>query len=293
MRTIFLTLCGVLNVAAQTSNWTTGAALPNVDLTGLSASQKQTTMKVLREENCACGCNMKIAQCRVEDPKCTVSKSLVAQSLKAVKEGKSATELKAMLSAGPGPQPVLDEPVALSTEGAPVKGPAMAKITLVEFSDFECPYCSQAVLELEAIQKAFPNDVKLIYKQFPLAAIHGNAMVAAEAALAAHAQGKFWPMHDLMFANHSKLSRENILAWAKDLGCDMTKFTADMNSEKTKAQIARDLEQGEQAGVEGTPTVFVNGKHYNGSLALQPFSDVLQGELKTGRKLTASTPARK
>jgi len=249
-------------------------------MNGLSAEQKQTALKLFREESCTCGCTMKIAQCRVEDPKCTVSKGLVAKVLKGMREGKPTQELHAMLTAGPGPQALLDDAVPLSLEGAPVKGPATAKITLAEFSDFECPYCSKAVLELEAIQKAFPNDVKLIYKQFPLAAIHGHAMLAAQAAIAAHAQGKFWPMHDRMFANHTKLTRENILSWAKEFGCNMPKFTADMDSAKTKAQVARDLQQGEEAGVEGTPTIFVNGKHYNGSLALQPFSDVLRGELK-------------
>jgi len=223
---------------------------------------------------------MKIAQCRVEDPKCAVSKGLVSKALQGMREGKPVAELRAMLNAAPGPQALLDAAVPLSLQGAPVKGPATAKITLAEFSDFECPYCAQAVLELEAIQKAFPNDVKLIYKQFPLAAIHGHAMLAAQAALAAHAQGKFWPLHDRMFANHTKLTRENILAWAKEFGCNMPKFTADLDSAKTKTQIARDLQQGEEAGVEGTPSIFVNGKHYNGSLALQPFSEMLRAELK-------------
>ncbi len=83
------------------------------------------------------------------------------------------------------------------------------------------------------------------------------------------------------------------MAWAKELGCDMPKFTADMDSTATKAQITKDLAQGEEAGVEGTPTVFVNGKHYNGSLALEPFSEVLREELKAGQKLTVSAPVRK
>ncbi len=276
---IYSVICA-LRMAGQTSGWATATNLPNVDLNGLSADQKQTVLKLFREESCTCGCTMKIAQCRVEDPKCTVSKGLVAKVLKGMHEGKPVQELRAMLTSGAGPQAVLDDAVALSLEGAPFKGPATAKITLAEFSDFECPYCSQAVLELEAIQKAFPNDVKLVYKQFPLAAIHGHAMLASQAAIAAHAQGKFWQMHDRMFANHTKLTRENILAWAKEFGCIMPKFTADMDSAKTKAQIARDLQQGEEAGVEGTPTIFVNGKHYNGSLALQPFSEVLRAELK-------------
>jgi protein-disulfide isomerase len=283
MRVFLLTVFCSFQLAGQDTGWATAKTLPNVDFSGLSAAQQQLALKIFREETCSCGCTMKIAQCRVEDPKCTTSRGMTSKALKALREGKTEKEIRALLEAGPQPQSVLDDPVKLSLEGAPVKGPPTAKITLAEFSDFECPYCSKAVLELEAIQKAFPNDVKLIYKQFPLAAIHPRAMLAAQAAIAAHAQGKFWPLHDRMFANHTKLTRENILAWAKEFGCNIPKFTADMDSAKTKAQVARDLQQGEDAGVEGTPTIFVNGKHYNGSLELQPFGEVLRNELKAAQ----------
>lgn len=246
----------------------------------LNATQKQTALKIMREEECPCGCGRKIAQCRIEDTECTVSRGAAGKIVKAVKEGKSTAQIKAALAAAASGQQLLDDAITLNTVGAPVKGPAGAKITLVEFSDFQCPYCSQAVLQLEAIQKAFPNDVKLIFKQFPLSQIHPQATLAAQAALAANAQGKFWPIHDKMFANHTKLTRENLIAWAKDAGCDVPKFTADMDSAKTRQQLASDLDQGQAAGVEGTPTIFVNGRHYNGSLELKPFGDVLRQELK-------------
>ncbi len=255
--------------------------LPKVDMTSLTPAQKLAALKVMREEDCPCGCGRKIAQCRVEDTECTVSRGAAAKIVQGIHDGKKPAEIKAAIAAG-GKQ-ILDDAVTLNTTGAPVKGPANARITLVEFSDFQCPYCSQAVLELEAVQKAFPNDVKLIFKQFPLSQIHPQATLAAQAALAAHAQGKFWPLHDRMFANHTKLTRENLLAWAKEIGCDMAKFTADMDSAKTKEQVARDLDQGEAVGVEGTPTVFVNGKHYNGSLGMAQFGEVLRQELKTQR----------
>jgi len=282
MRTLPLCFLSIFvwSVSAQDPVWMKMAELPNFDLSGLTPAQKQTALKIAREHNCTCGCPMKIAQCRVEDPKCSTSKALSVKLIKGVREGKSADEIGKGLAAGAGPAALLDEPVRLVTEGAPAKGPKDARVILVEFSDFQCPYCSQAVLELEALQKAFPRDVKLIYKQFPLSEIHSQAMLAAQGALAAHAQGKFWELHDRMFQNHDKLSRDNILKWAREAGCDMAKFTADINSAKTKDQIARDLKQGEEAGVEGTPTVFVNGKHYNGSLALQPFSEVVRNELK-------------
>ena len=102
-------------------------------------------------------------------------------------------------------------PVTIAVDGSPVKGPADARITLVEFSDFECPFCSSAVKQVDIVMAAYPKDVKLIYKQFPLS-MHPHAELAAEASLAAREQGKFWEMYDVLFKNFRQLSRENILA---------------------------------------------------------------------------------
>jgi protein-disulfide isomerase len=159
-------------------------------------------------------------------------------------------------------------------------GPAAAHITLVEFSDFQCPYCSRATAQINATLKAYPNDVRLIFKQYPLFELHPAAGIAAAAALAAHQQGKFWPMHDVMFANRTRLSRQSILGWAKDIGLDMPRFMADLDSEATKKAVLRDQADGDKAGVEGTPTVFVNGQRYNGNLAPEAFQPVIEGELK-------------
>ena len=100
-----------------------------------------------------------------------------------------------------------------------MRGPADARITIVEFSDFQCPYCAAAATKINDLMKQYPNDVKLVFKQFPLD-IHGQARLAAQASLAAHAQGKFWELHDRMFANFRRLNRESILLWAKEAGVD-------------------------------------------------------------------------
>src|SRR5581483_5774649 len=102
-----------------------------------------------------------------------------------------------------------------------------AAITLVEFSDFQCPYCSLAVAKLDAVMSAYPGKIKLIFKQFPLET-HSQAEFAAEAAIAAHRQGKFWPLHDAMFANRRDLSRPAILALARKVGLDMQRFESDL-----------------------------------------------------------------
>jgi len=119
-----------------------------------------------------------------------------------------------------------------------------------------------------------------VFKQFPLD-IHSQSQIAAEAALAANAQGKFWLMHDKMYANFRTLSQERIIGWAMEAGLDVVRFAMDLKSGKYKAVVAKEVAQGELAGVLGTPTIFVNGKHYNGALEANALEQVLQGELKT------------
>ena len=124
-----------------------------------------------------------------------------------------------------------------------------------------------------------PTDVRLVFKQFPLDE-HSQAAAAAEAALAAHAQGKFWPMHDILYAHFREISPKNIFVWAKEIGLDLVRFTADLNSGKYKQQVAKEMGDGLKAGVQGTPTIFVNGKRYNGPIDIDVLEKVLAGELK-------------
>jgi protein-disulfide isomerase len=160
-----------------------------------------------------------------------------------------------------------------------MKGPASGRITVVEFSDFECPYCSKAAAKVDAVLQAYPNDVRLVYKQYPLST-HPHARMAAEAALAAHVQNKFWPMHDKLFANSRRLSDATVLAAAKEIGLDLTKFQNDLKSAKVKQIVEKDIADGDKAQVSGTPTVFINGKRYNGPLELVILKPILDGELK-------------
>src|SRR6185295_1890367 len=203
---------------------------------------------------------MKVAECRIKDPKCGRSRSLATMAARELHEGKTADVVRADLARRMDEAPpLLEEPVAISIAGAPAKGPANAKITLVEFSDFQCPYCAAAITRIDAALARHPSDLRLVFKQFPLD-IHSQAALAAEAALAAHAQGKFWPMHDKLYANFRQISQENILKWAAELGIDLAPFTADLKSGKYKATVEKEVAQGEQAGVMGTPTIFINGK---------------------------------
>src|SRR5450631_1600538 len=277
-----LALGGAALLLAQ--EWQTVTDLAGVDFTGLAPARKTLALKTLRAQACTCGCDMKIAECRVKDPNCSYSRGLASVTVAALKAGKSADEAIAESKAskyGTRPTPkLLDDPVPIPTVGSPVTGSADARITLVEFSDFQCPYCSKAMAQINATLKAYPNDVRLIFKQYPLFELHPAAGIAAAAALAAHQQGKFWPTHDVMFANRARLSRQSILGWAKDIGLDMLRFVADLDSDAVKKAVLRDQADGDKAGVEGTPTLFVNGQRYNGDLAPDAFKPVIEGELK-------------
>jgi len=265
-------------------DWQNVTSLPAVDFGGLTPAQKTTALKLLRETDCSCGCGMKVAECRMKDPNCSYSRGLASVIVDSVKQGKSRADALAAAKASkwghaPDHSKTLEDPVKIPVAGAPSVGPENARITLVEFSDFQCPYCYKAAAELQAIVKSYPTQVKLIFKQFPLD-IHSQAAYAAAASLGANKQGKFWILHDAMFAQRGRLSRDVIGKLASDSGLDMNKFTADVASTEILKIVDKDRDDGEKAGVDSTPTLYVNGQHYNGMLTLAALKPVLDGELK-------------
>jgi protein-disulfide isomerase len=143
---------------------------------------------------------------------------------------------------------------------SPFKGPADAPVTLALFSDFQCPFCSQVGGLVDQVLKAYPKEVKFVYKEFPLVTIHQNAMPAARAAVAAGKQGKFWEMHDKLFANQRALQADNLKQYAKDIGLDAAKFEQDLASPDAQKEIDEDVKLAQQSQVSGTPTLFLNGK---------------------------------
>jgi protein-disulfide isomerase len=277
------------NTPAAADAWKTATTLPDVDMSDLTAIEKRAVLKLLREQDCSCQCGMKTAECLMKDSRCSYSKALAKIAIQGVKDGKTLAEISKLMDASPKAHrpKLLEDPVTIDVAGSPVKGPEDARITLVEFSDFECPFCFAAVASVNEIMAAFPKDIRLIYKQFPLET-HPHAQIAAEASLAANEQGKFWEMYNVLFKNSRRLSRENILAWARDIGLNMDKFQADLASGKYKGVIEKDLKDGETAGVYGTPSFYINGKQYNGEVTLDALKPILLAELKGGAKATAA-----
>jgi protein-disulfide isomerase len=288
----FLCFSAALTLGAQTppaDAWKTSETLGNVDLSDLTAVQKKAVLKIVRDQDCSCQCGMKTAECIMKDSNCSYSRALAKIAIQGVKDGKTMIEISKLMDASPKAHrpKLLEEPVKIAVDGAPVKGPADARITLVEFSDFECPFCSVAVKQVDSVLAAYPKDVKLVYKQFPLS-MHPHAELAAEASLAARDQGKFWEMYEVLFKNFRQLSRNNILAMAKEIGLDVDKFKTDLDSGKYKAVIEKDIADGEAANVYGTPAFYINGKQYNGEVTLAALKPILAAELKGESKTVAA-----
>jgi protein-disulfide isomerase len=265
---------------AQEADWKKIDALPGVDFSGLTNAQRLAVLAVVRTEPCACGCEMKVAECRVKDPACGNSRRLAAFAVRDAAAGKNEAAIRADLEKYKlQPPPVLEAPVKLNITGAPFKGPADAKVTIVEFSDFQCPYCAKAATEAAQVVQKFPKEVKLVFKQFPLED-HSQAALAAEASLAAQAQGKFWELHDKMYANFRQINRARIFVWAKEAGLDMNRFQAELDAHKYATRVHTEEQEGEVAGVEGTPTFFIDGKRFNGVFELKAIAPIIADELK-------------
>ncbi len=155
------------------------------------------------------------------------------------------------------PPPVVKN-VEVPTDAAAF-GPAMAKVTIVQWSDFQCPYCARAAPQVEQLRQAYPKDVRFVFRHLPLP-MHPDAPTAAKAAVAAQAQGKFWQMHDWMYAHQRELDRASLEKAAASFGMDLAKFKAVMDNPATDARIKADMQAAQGVGVSATPTFFVNGR---------------------------------
>ena len=168
---------------------------------------------------------------------------------------------------------------------APVWGNDKAPVTVVEFSDFQCPFCSRGADTVTEIKKKYGNKVKVAFKHFPLP-MHREARPASEASMCVNEQStdKFWKYHDLLFKNQDKLDKANLEKYAKDVGADVKKFNDCVNANKYKELVQNDLEYGDKIGVKSTPTFFVNGQIVSGAVPIESFSEIIDEELTATKK---------
>ena len=151
---------------------------------------------------------------------------------------------------------------------APVEGVGAAPITIIEFSDFQCPFCSRVVATFDQIQKTYGDKVRIAFKHNPLP-FHQNATPAAQAAVAAQKQGKFWPVYRALFKNQQALGKADLEKYAKEAGCDMAKWNAEFDSAETKKHVQDDMAEAAAMGARGTPFSFINGRPFSGAPALR------------------------
>ena len=189
---------------------------------------------------------------------------------------------RAPTAANPGNPPQVYE-IALGE--SPVKGRRDAPVTIVEFSDFQCPGCKTYLALVNQVLQLYPKDVKLVYKEFPLAEIHANAVDAAKAALAAARQGKFWEMHDMMYQNQDALGMNELKQYAQNVGLDVLQWQKDFSSPEVQQQLTREAAEGRAAGVDSTPSFFVNGRRIAAG-TIEEFKLLIQEALNGDRGKT-------
>ena len=161
----------------------------------------------------------------------------------------------------------------------PAKGQPSAPIEMIEFSDFQCPYCLRANATVNQVLAAYGDRIHFVYRHYPLPS-HPNAFPAAEASACAAEQGKFWPYHDRLFANPSKLGAADLKQHAAEVGVDTAKFNACVDSHKFKAQVDTDMKEGDEAGVNGTPAFYINGRMLSGAQPFDAFKRIIEEELE-------------
>lgn len=167
-----------------------------------------------------------------------------------------------------------------------VRGPATAPVTMIEYSDFQCPACAVEEPNVRQLHKDFPNDLRIVYRYFPLYQIHRNAKLASYAAEAAGRQGKFWEMHDKLFDEQRVWSEDNnaketFTVYARQLDLSIDKFNADLDSNSVRNRVQDDLTSGEQVGVNGTPTFFINGKRIGNPSTYEQFAELIRSAKAT------------
>ncbi len=236
------------------------AELPGVDTKGLSETATKQLEQLLQEGPCPCDKTGQTSmfQC-VTAKTCPDATALAVFGAETFRAGKGVDEVREAVI-----KRYMDQFMSFDfkLDGVPRKGAAKPKVVIVEFADFECPHCALMGGVLSEVVKAHPNDVAVYFKQFPLQH-HEFSELAARAALAAHAQGKFWPMHDIIFRNQMRLEADSFKKFAAELGLNVPRWEKDLQSPEVAQRVQADLMEGREA-VHSTPTLFVNRKYYHG-----------------------------
>ena len=228
-----------------------------VDISELTAAERRIFVDVVNDQLSPCGEPVSVARCAQETHSCRTCVPAARYVVRLISEGFERSEIEEMYAARFG----RDTRIDVDIEAHPVRGAPMGQITIALFSDFECPYCGRAHPILQEALREFDGQLRIVFFQYPLPG-HAHAMPAARAAVAAGNQGKFWEMHDILFDHQQALEEEDLDGYARQIGLDMERFHADLRSPETQRRIEADREVGHDVGVEGTPTLVVNGRRF-------------------------------
>jgi protein-disulfide isomerase len=232
--------------------------LPQVDTSALDDFSENIWIDMVNELLSPCGEPVSVARCVYEERRCAKCVPAARYVARLVDDGYSRDEIRDIFRVRYGDDTKVE---GFSSNDSPLRGSPMAPITLYEFSDFQCPHCKVAAPILKKVVEESDGKAKLIFKQYPLPG-HSRAREAAKAAIAAQKQGKFWEMHDLLFQNQDDLQVAKFDDYAKKIGLDLKRFKADMESKETEKKIEADVAEGKKAGIDSTPSIFVNDRRF-------------------------------
>lgn len=232
------------------------------DTASLSTAERELLWNVANDVLSPCGDPHSLAVC-ARDRLCSTCRPALRFLSRRVQDGFDAERLGELVRA----RFARDVVQRINIDGAPVRGNAAAGVTLVEFSDYECPHCAGVAPVLRDIEREFGERLKVVHMHFPLSG-HIHAMPASRAAVAAGRQGKFWEYHDLLFANQSALETANLEQYAQRLNLDLARFRADSAGPESEGRVGSDRREGERLQIDGTPAIFINGRRWPSALQL-------------------------
>jgi protein-disulfide isomerase len=198
------------------------------------------------------------------------------------------TQLETLASSASAQGVAWDKVYDVKTAAAPSKGVESAPVTIVEFAEFQCPFCMSVGSTLEQIQSTYKDRVRFVWKHLPLVRIHSHAMDAAIAAEAARNQGRFWEYHDKLFANQAQLEPKDLRKYAQELGLDLARFDKDREDQVLQTKVQADMNEARSLNVTSTPTFFINGRLVSGAMPFETFSTIIDEELAKQPKTVAS-----
>ena len=250
---------------------------------------RRALVRLASQQKCPCPeVEGTLGECAERKGKCIRAPFAVRAIVRALERGEKEAVITERLLERFGPR----EPEEIDIREAPCRGPADAPVTMVVFSDFQCPFCALAVKLTEAVEHAAGDRLRVCFKNWPLTQIHKKAQLAAQAVVAAQLQGKFWPMHDRLFAHREELDREDLPDHAEAVGLDVARFKQDLDSDEAVRRVEADAAEADRLQLTGTPTFLINGRRMTDPKTVPDFLDWIAEAIALARAGASSRPVK-